>query len=143
MELLPFFPSNFQNNFQKFKCLWNWSYPPQSLDRRFFWGKKPTEKGCYSLIIPAYFLVVHYWYVLRVGPTQVVRMDNLPFQAKLLWRLYAIQCRHSMNKMWGQYGKNSDTIFFHIYIYNSDTIFSILTLHFIHWTSSTCVVCHL
>jgi len=28
-------------------------------------------------------------YTLRIGPTQVVRMDNLPFQAKVLWRLYA------------------------------------------------------
>ena len=44
-----------------------------------------SEKGCYSLIIHAYFLVVNYWHALRIGPTQVLRMDNLHFQAKVLY----------------------------------------------------------
>ena len=30
-------------------------------------------------------LVVNYWYALRIGPTQVLRVDNLPFQAKVLY----------------------------------------------------------
>jgi hypothetical protein len=30
-------------------------------------------------------MVVNYWYALRIGPTQVLRMDNLPFQAKVLY----------------------------------------------------------
>jgi hypothetical protein len=47
--------------------------------------EKTSENGCYSLIIHAYFLVVNYWHVLRIGPTQVLRMDNLPFQAKVLY----------------------------------------------------------
>jgi hypothetical protein len=28
-------------------------------------------------------------YALIIGPTQVVRMDNLTFQDKVLWRMYA------------------------------------------------------
>ena len=47
--------------------------------------EKTSEKGCYSLIIHAYFLVVNYWHALRIGPTQVLRMDNLHFQAKVLY----------------------------------------------------------
>ena len=50
-----------------------------------FEEKKTSEKGCYSLIIHAYCLVVNYWHVLRIGPTQVLRMDNLPFQAKVFY----------------------------------------------------------
>ena len=50
-----------------------------------FLGNKTSEKGCYFLIIHAYFLVVNYWYALRIGPTQVLRMDNFPFQAKVLY----------------------------------------------------------
>jgi hypothetical protein len=44
-----------------------------------------SEKGCYSLIIHAYFLVVNNWYALRIVPTHVLRMDNLTFQAKVLY----------------------------------------------------------
>jgi hypothetical protein len=51
-------------------------------------GKKTSEKGCYSLIIHAYVLVVKYWHALRIGPTQVLRMDNLDFQAKVLYGDY-------------------------------------------------------
>jgi hypothetical protein len=51
----------------------------------YFFREKTSENGCYSLIIHAYFLVVNYWHVLRIGTTQVLRMDNLHFQAKVLY----------------------------------------------------------
>ena len=57
---------------------------PSPLKEDCFREKTP-EKGCYSLIIHAYILVVNYWYALRIGPTQVLIMNNLSFQAKVLY----------------------------------------------------------
>jgi hypothetical protein len=45
-------------NKKKYSGLWNWNLP--SFTEECFKENKTSEKGCYSLIIHKYFLVVGY-----------------------------------------------------------------------------------